>query len=261
MVEAKAKNTAWGKAVKGLRAGLTRPKRVFAVGEPIPVTLELQCFGDKDYTLSNRPLRRCQLFPHVNFRLWRDGNLENKRVKLPIENRLIIRKGQTFTRQFEMTEVFDQLKTPGRYVLTGGHANSIITDIGDWTGNALSNPVEIEILPAAEETRPRLIETFKTERSFWKQAAIAEKLIARGDKSIVPEIAQMLKSEKRSERCNAAWVLAGLGDKRGLAAVLRELNDTSGVGRTVERTRSDGKPDIQGQIRQDRYYAAHVLGK
>lgn len=148
-VAADMKQSAWGDAVRGLRARLTCPKGTFAIGEPVSVTLELQCFGEKDYDFPERPLTRCQLIPHVNFWL---GN-EMKRVSLTIENRLIIRKGETFSRRFEVTGLFDALKKPGRYTLMGGHSNFIIDDLGDWSGKVVSNPVEIEI-PAAKGGDP-----------------------------------------------------------------------------------------------------------
>lgn len=108
---------------------------------------------------------------------------------------------------------------------------------------------------AAEE----LHKSFKSAQYFWQQADVAQKMIALGDKSVLPEMAQMLQSEDRHERCNAALVLAGLGDERGLEAALRELKDTAE--RPTRRIRSDGAPDLLGQIREDRYYAAHVLGQ
>ena len=108
-----------------------------------------------------------------------------------------------------------------------------------------------------------LLREFKEEKVFWRQNEVGRKLIAIGDKSIVPEIAQMLTSEDRHARCNAGWVLAGLGDERGLPAVLAELKNTSEGDRRTEggRIRSDGKPDTRGQVTSDRYYAAWVLEK
>ncbi|MCK4627098.1 MAG: HEAT repeat domain-containing protein, partial [Phycisphaerae bacterium] len=105
----------------------------------------------------------------------------------------------------------------------------------------------------------KLLKAFSSAKYAWMQAGPAQELIKLGDKSVIPAMLKMLKSENRSRRCNAGWVLAGLGDERGLAAVISELKDTSK--RPTKRIRSDGKPDVAGQIRQDRYYAAHVLGK
>ncbi len=94
---------------------------------------------------------------------------------------------------------------------------------------------------------------------FWKQADVAIMLIATRNKSIVPDIAPMLTSEDRHIRCNAGWVLAGLGDERGLPVVLAELTDKSDP--PTERLTSDGRRDVAGQIREDHYYAAWVLEK
>src|SRR5688572_10809805 len=92
----------------------------------------------------------------------------------------------------------------------------------------------------------------------------AHRLAAAGNKEAIPDavprLAAMIKSPDRSVRCNAGLVLARLGDDRGLAAVVAELNDAA-PRPAPGRTRSDGKPDVSGQVRQDRYYAAHVLGE
>ncbi len=115
----------------------------------------------------------------------------------------------------------------------------------------------------AEETdaarKLRLLKAFKAAKYDWMQIQPAKELITLGDKSVVPEMLGILKAKDRRRRCNAGWVLAGLGDERGLAAVLAELKDVGE--RPTSRTRSDGKPDLKGQIVSDRYYAAHVLGQ
>jgi HEAT repeat protein len=54
-------------------------------------------------------------------------------------------------------------------------------------------------------------------------------------------------------------VLAGLGDDRGLIAVIAELNDKEPRPNRPEACASCKAPYSQGQIIQDRYYAAHVL--
>jgi len=113
-------------------------------------------------------------------------------------------------------------------------------------------------LPAAK-TAASLLGDFRTAGSFWAQAEVGKRLIALGDKNIVPDMVKMLKSEDRRTRCNAGWVLAGLGDQRGLTTVLAELTDAGQ--RPTKMIRSDGKPNVPGQIQQDRYYAVHVLGE
>ena len=110
--------------------------------------------------------------------------------------------------------------------------------------------------PAAD-----LLREFKEEKVNWKQSEITWKLIATGDKRVVPEIVPMLTSADRHIRCNVGWVLAGLGDERGLPAVLAELKDTSDRPTGPERIRNDGTRYVAGQIVEDHYYAAWVLEK
>ncbi len=68
-----------------------------------------------------------------------------------------------------------------------------------------------------------------------------------------------LDTKDRRRRCNAGLVLAGLGDQRGLAVIINELQDKKP--RPTDLTRSDGKPYPEGQIKADRYYAASLLGQ
>jgi HEAT repeat protein len=100
----------------------------------------------------------------------------------------------------------------------------------------------------------QLVADFKGAEYFFKQREIADKLVALGDKDIIPEIAELLESEKRSERCNAGYLLAKLGDERGLPAIIAELEDTG------PRPVIDQHMGLKRTIRQDRYYAVHVLG-
>ncbi|MFX0199971.1 MAG: HEAT repeat domain-containing protein [Candidatus Hodarchaeota archaeon] len=108
-------------------------------------------------------------------------------------------------------------------------------------------------------TKEDLIESFSTAKYFWQQGEVARKIIALGDKTIIPKMEKYLDTEDRRRRCNAALVLAGLGDKRGLAIIIAELEDKKP--RPTDRIRSDGRPNTDGQIRSDRYYAALLLGQ
>ncbi len=117
------------------------------------------------------------------------------------------------------------------------------------------------VTPAQSATAAELLQEFKAAEYFFQQARVGEKLAALNDKSVVPAMLALLKSADRAERCNAGFVLARLGEERGLLAILAELQD-----RQPRPTRgescSDCKTDYSpGQIQQDRYYAAHVLGK
>lgn len=111
----------------------------------------------------------------------------------------------------------------------------------------------------SEKTINDLIDKFSGAESFWQQEEVARKLVALGDKRVIPKIEQHLETADRCRRCNAGLVLAGLGDERGLAVIIRELEDQEPRPTTLEK--SDGKPFPEGQVRQDRYYAALLLGK
>ena len=120
---------------------------------------------------------------------------------------------------------------------------------------------------AAEQTQPiteksktvdDLLEAFPNAAYVWQQRDIAKKIVALGDKTIIPKMETYLDTEDRQRRCNAGLILAGLGDKRGLAIILKELEDKTP--RPTDLIRSDGKPDQEGQITSDRYYAAFFLG-
>ena len=128
----------------------------------------------------------------------------------------------------------------------------------------LSSP-EATVIASAEAAT--LLQEFKEAEYFWQQGAVGRQLVALEDSSVVPAMLEMLKSEDRKTRCNAGRVLAGLGDDRGLFAVISELND---IGyRPINKDEARGnesklllfkhKPAYAHQVRSDRYYAAHML--
>ena len=111
-----------------------------------------------------------------------------------------------------------------------------------------------------DDSRPtnstRVISRFANAGSFWQQTEIARQLIAMGDASVIPAIEPHLATNDRRRRCNAAFVLAGLGDERGVAILISELEDTEPGSRVVEA------PDTgPGQVVADRYLAALLLGE
>src|SRR6185436_13832163 len=77
-----------------------------------------------------------------------------------------------------------------------------------------------------DSTIDDLLEKFSNAATFWEQAEVARKLIATGDTTIIGRIEKYLDTADRRKRCNAALVLAGLADKRGLAVIIGELEDT-----------------------------------
>ena len=118
---------------------------------------------------------------------------------------------------------------------------------------------QVQSVHESAKTVDELMKAFSNAEYFWQQADIAREIVARGDTTIIPRIEKHLDTQDRRRRCNAGLVLAGLGDQRGLAIIIAELEDKKP--RPTSMTRSDGKPYPKGQIRSDRYYAALLLGQ
>jgi HEAT repeat protein len=133
-------------------------------------------------------------------------------------------------------------------------------------------------VPPARRNVDELIEAFTTAKYSWQQGDVARELVAIGDKSVIPRIEPLLDTDERQRRCNAAFVLAGLGDPRGVAVLISELEDTDPGRSATERlgqnlgsiisTPGEGldSPRIMAiraaeQTRSDRYYAAFYLGE
>ena len=104
-----------------------------------------------------------------------------------------------------------------------------------------------------------LLRQFEGERVFWRQFEVAKAIVAANDKSVLPELESRLTHEDRHLRGNAAFIFAGLGDPRGFDVIVGILGDRSEK-RKVDKISSVGTPSVRGEIREDRYYAAHLLG-
>jgi HEAT repeat protein len=110
-----------------------------------------------------------------------------------------------------------------------------------------------------------LLAEFREASDFLNQLETAQKLVDLGDAKAVPPMEVWLEDEDRHVRGNAAFVLAGLGEQRGLAPLFEILDDYSdrplgqGMPGIVGNTSVDGWW-IRSQIRADRYYAVHLLG-
>lgn len=109
------------------------------------------------------------------------------------------------------------------------------------------------------ESSSDLVREFNESQIFWQQLQVAQKLVGRNDRSVLPKIESYLKNEDRHLRGNAAFVFAGLGDERGFNAIYDILQD-----RSSPRPEGQGIPGggwaLAAQIRADRYYAVHLLG-
>jgi HEAT repeat protein len=104
-----------------------------------------------------------------------------------------------------------------------------------------------------------LLRQFQGETVFWRQFEVAKAIVAANDTRVLPQLVSWLTHEDRQLRGNAAFIFARLGDPRGFDVIVAILGDRS-EDRKVQKISSVGLPDVQGQITQDRYYAAHLLG-
>ncbi len=105
----------------------------------------------------------------------------------------------------------------------------------------------------------QLLRQFEGESSFWRQFQVAQAIVAGNDASILPNLEPWLTHQDRHLRGNAAFIFGRFGDSRGFDTIVAILGDRSGK-RAVWKISSAGTPDTGGQITEDRYYAAHLLG-
>ncbi len=111
----------------------------------------------------------------------------------------------------------------------------------------------------ATTLRYRITPAIEGETVFWRQFEVAKAIAVANDPSVLPKLEPWLTREDRHSRGNAAFIFARLGDPRGFDVIVAILGDRSET-REVHRVSSVGRPWTQGQISEDRYYAAHLLG-
>lgn len=104
-----------------------------------------------------------------------------------------------------------------------------------------------------------LLRQFEGENVFWRQFEVAKAIVVASDAGVLPRLEPWLTHEDRHARGNAAFIFARLGDSRGFDVIVAILSDRS-ERRAIRKISSAGTPWIQGQIAEDRYYAAHLLG-
>jgi hypothetical protein len=104
-----------------------------------------------------------------------------------------------------------------------------------------------------------LVEQFKTTTTSWKQFEVAKQIVALQDKSVLQELEPWLSNEDMQLRGNAAFIFASLGDDRGFQ-VIKAILENRSPKRAVSSIDDTGRPSHELQIREDRYYAAHLLG-
>jgi HEAT repeat protein len=122
----------------------------------------------------------------------------------------------------------------------------------------------VTLMPSAlcSATLPQpaeLFEQFENTTVFWEQFEVAKKIVALGDKSVLPRLEPWLHCEDMRRRGNAGFIFAKFGDDRGFQRIVSILDDRS-TNRAIEARDDAGEPSPKMQIRADRYYAAHLLG-
>jgi HEAT repeat protein len=104
----------------------------------------------------------------------------------------------------------------------------------------------------------QLVRQFERETVFWRQFEVAKAIVAAHDVNVLLKLESWLSHEDRYLRGNAAFIYAALDDPRGFDVITAILGDYS------ERHPGEGfggpRWSLREQIRQDRYYAAHLLG-
>lgn len=104
-----------------------------------------------------------------------------------------------------------------------------------------------------------LLQQFEKETIFWRQFEVAKAIVAANDRTVLPRLEPWLTHPDRHLRGNAAFIFSRLGDRRGFDVIGAILSDRSEA-RELHEISSVGRPSVRPQIRQDRYYAAHLLG-
>ena len=108
-----------------------------------------------------------------------------------------------------------------------------------------------------------LVDQFKNEKVFWRQFEVAKEIVKRHDANVLSSLVDWLNHEDRHIRGNVAFIFGRLGDARSLQVITDILIDRS------ERPEGQGgrtccnnpRYSVELQIRQDRYYAVHLLGE
>jgi HEAT repeat protein len=103
-----------------------------------------------------------------------------------------------------------------------------------------------------------LVGQFERETMFTRQFQVAQAIVAAHDPSVLPKLESWLTHEDRHLRGNAAFIYAALGDPRGFDVIVAVLHDRAD--RSEAQGVTNGRWSVRGQIRADRYYAAHLLG-
>jgi HEAT repeat protein len=151
-----------------------------------------------------------------------------------------------------LSRLYAQSPHCGRTYCDGDPAERIAR-VRQWWLRLIASDREMRARPVRD-----LIDRFKAEKVFWRQFEFGQALAAANDRRAIAELEAWLTHEDRHLRGNVGFVLGRLGDPRGFEAIAAILADRS------PRPSGQGGPaakwTVQTQIREDRYYAAHLLG-
>lgn len=112
----------------------------------------------------------------------------------------------------------------------------------------------------------QLVQQFESDTWFSRQFQVAKAIVAANDRSVLPRLEPWLTHKDRCLRGNAAYLFARLGDPRGFDVIAAILGDRS-ADREVHFVAVNPltglifSRSLHMQIRQDRYYAGHLLGE
>ena len=108
-----------------------------------------------------------------------------------------------------------------------------------------------------------LVDQFKNEKVFWRQFEVAKEIVKRHDANVLSSLVDWLNHEDRHIRGNVAFIFGRLGDTRSLQVITDILTDRSErpEGQGGRTCCNNSRYSVAHQIRQDRYYAAHLLGE
>jgi hypothetical protein len=123
----------------------------------------------------------------------------------------------------------------------------------------LSQALSCQTAKHPSESARGLVEQFKSPTIFWKQFEVAKKIVALDDMSVLQDLEPWLSNEDMLLRGNGAFIFASLGNDRGFQ-VLKGILEDRCTKRAVFEIDSTGSPSLRLQIRDDRYYAAHLTG-
>lgn len=171
-----------------------------------------------------------------------DPNVERDRKRWKVQQQVAL----------ALCRIYSESQHCGRTYCDGDPPERISRVKEGWL-TKIASDAEMQALSARE-----LLDHFKQEKVFWRQFEIGQALAATGDRHAIRELEAWLTLDDRHLRGNVAFVLARLGDPRGFDTVAQILADRSP--RSPAQGIPGGKWASQAQIREDRYYAAHLLG-